>query len=43
MNVNEIYEAYEKVLKEGRLLKIHLAKLLNKAPDTTEIDSYKRS
>lgn len=42
-DVNEIHEAYENVLMEGRLLKIHLAKLLNKAPDTSEIDSYQAS
>ena len=39
-NFNAIYPTYEKVLKEGKILQSHLAKLLEKPPDNTTIDSY---
>jgi len=39
-NMPDIYVAYDKVLKEGKILKNYLAKLLEKTPDTTEVDSY---
>ena len=39
-DVPEMFDSYEKVLKEGKILKNYLAKLLEKTPDTTEVDSY---
>ena len=39
-NIPEIYSSYDKVLKEGKILKNYLAKLLEKTPDTTEVDKY---
>lgn len=40
VDIPEIYSSYDKVLKEGKILKNYLAKLLEKTPDTTEVDKY---
>lgn len=41
-NIQQIHAFYEKTLKDAKILKQYLAKILEKAPDTTEIDAYSK-